>query len=434
MVNMLIVLPRSVLSAALAGGLLSGMLLMRMGLSPASAPICVLLFLLIALVASDFRYAASSPDVWMTRKIKSAIARLRGWPMEWRFLTALSLTVAMIALNVLSGADPRRDAYLSLATPIVVSALLFDFEAAAFAIFFTCAACLYFFIPPKFHFGFESWKDIELLGEFVAFDLLCAFVLKFVIAKAVAPWPFLRELAAESGGLREKGAGFGVAADDDRWRRRARALEAALAEKEALLREAAARHGELRHRIKNDLQTLYFLASVEARNAARPEEFGRLLLRLRSAAELHNALDGEGEGRIRMEEYLSALTQSLQNMFEGRFRIEAHVEPGINLDCRQAKSIGLIYCEAAMNAAKHAFSERSEGRLDVCFQRAEGGCRLIVADNGDGARCATIEPKFGLRLMQGLAESLNGVLRVDASPKGTTVCLRFAEAAPKRAA
>ncbi len=434
--KMLIVLPKNVLLAALAGGLLSGVLLLQMGLSASAAPISVLLFVLAGLVASDFRYAASSASASMASKIKSVIVGLYGMPIYMRFFTALLLTVFVIAFNVLIDIDPRRDAYLSLATPIVVSALLFGFEAASFALLFTCAACFYFFIPPKFDFNFHSWADVELLGEFVAFVLLVAFVLKFVITKAIA----------SDGFTLPAGAGFWPRPEGDARISRKNAfqsddfkssvwarvgdLETALAERESLLRDAASRHSELRHRIKNDLQALYFLASLEAENSRHPEVFRRLLLRLRSAAELHNALDDDGSGLVSMGDYLPALSLSLQNMLEDRFKLETTVDPDIKLDHRRAKNVGLIYCEAAMNAAKHAFPPSLEGRLDVCFMRANGGYRLTVTDNGVAA--PPLEPKLGLKLMNDFAKRLGGALQVSASPTGTTICLTFKDAPQAR--
>ena len=71
-------------------------------------------------------------------------------------------------------------------------------------------------------------------------------------------------------------------------------LEAQLAAKERELSESKARYDELRHRIKNDLQGLTLLLSMQARVSSQPDYCGRCVSRLSSAAALHSTLDNDG--------------------------------------------------------------------------------------------------------------------------------------------
>lgn len=204
-------------------------------------------------------------------------------------------------------------------------------------------------------------------------------------------------------------------------------LEAQLAAKDRELLQERERFRELRHRIRNDLQGLTTLLSAQAKMARNPECCSRCILRLRSAAELHNALDDDGCSDIPMAGYLRALAEARKKAFEDRISAATSFEPDIFLDHRSAQCVGLVYIEATTNAMKHAFPGGASGQIEARLRRLEGALELTIADNGVGFDPGAIARGDGIQLMRGLAGQLRGELRLERLSKGTRVSLLFAE-------
>jgi len=204
-------------------------------------------------------------------------------------------------------------------------------------------------------------------------------------------------------------------------------LEAQLAANEQELRDSKVRYNELRHRIKNDLQGLTLLLSMQARVSSQPDYCGRCVSRLSSAAALHSTLDNDGSGEISMPSYLTALSDTIKNTFGDWIAFETVIEPNIKLDYRRAQFVGLIYAEAAMNTVKYAFPNDAAGKMELRFRRLNGTFEMTVSDNGIGFDPATTPPGRGTKLMNEIAQQLRGTLRLERLPIGMAVRLTFAE-------
>ncbi len=408
--NKYMILPRSTLLLAIAGGLVSGVILVSMGLAGASILYAIVAYILAAVIFALCIRPLSDRGGAARKFADQSSVPASKVPKITRYAAAVLLAFTGVLLNLALDTDPRQHAYLSMAVPIVISALLFGFEAASVALVIACAASLYFFIPPLFDFNFEDPRDIGLLCEFVAFVLLCSWILKSIYEGAA----HVDALAAEPPSVSLTHPLL-----------RSAPFETEFAATERMLLEARDRYRELRHRVRNEFQTLQLLASAEADATHHPEEFGRWILRLRSAAELHNVLDDEATETVRMDSYLGALSDTLTKTFAGRLTIETDVEPDIRLQSRHARHIGLIYTETAINSLKHAFPQNAPGELRVRFGRVKNGLQLTIADNGAGFDPSTIAAKFGLTLMRQVADNLGGDLRWHSSSTGTTVSLTF---------
>ena len=204
-------------------------------------------------------------------------------------------------------------------------------------------------------------------------------------------------------------------------------LEARLAANEQELRESKARYDELRHRIKNDLQGLTLLLSMQARVTNQPDYCGRCVSRLSSAAALHSTLDHDSAGVISMASYLTTLSNTIKKSFGDWIAFETAIEPSIDLDHRRAQFVGLIYAEAAMNTVKYAFPNDAAGKMEVRFGRLNGTFEMTVSDNGIGFDPATTPPGRGTKLMKEIAQQLRGTLRLERLPIGMAVRLTFAD-------
>ncbi|CAN2532476.1 putative+sensor+histidine+kinase+pdtaS [Methylocapsa aurea] len=204
-------------------------------------------------------------------------------------------------------------------------------------------------------------------------------------------------------------------------------LEAELARVQAELRAETDRYRELRHRVRNDLQALTTLISAQSRRLEKPEGCSNCAMRLRSAVELHNALDDDDEAEICMSSYLWALSEARRKAFDERIVGEAIADEDIFLDYRRAQCVGLVYVEAVTNAMKHAFPGAAHGEVQVLLRRIGDRLELTIADNGCGFDLAKVVKGDGLQLIRGLARQLKGEASFERLPIGTLVRLFFAE-------
>ncbi|RMG65960.1 MAG: tetratricopeptide repeat protein [Bacteroidetes bacterium] len=203
-------------------------------------------------------------------------------------------------------------------------------------------------------------------------------------------------------------------------------VEQALAEKEAIMQE-------MHHRIKNNLQFLSSLLSLQAREPAAAAAREVLLTsrsRVLSMALVHQHLYEEaGRTAIRMDAYLRKLTAEVLDSLHAphqEIALKLELAP-LLLDVDQAVPVALITHEALVNALKYAFPGQGAGELRVSLQARHGQASLLIADNGQGPQ--DTREGFGQRLMQLLAERLRGTLRITHQP-GLQIQLEFPFLAP----
>ncbi len=206
------------------------------------------------------------------------------------------------------------------------------------------------------------------------------------------------------------------------------ALKAALHEKEILLRE-------VHHRVKNNLQIVSSLLSLQAsyiQDAHIHEMFLESQSRVQSMTLIHEALfQSEDMGHIDFGEYVRALTRQLFQSYgiqAERITLQICAE-AISLHINKAIPCGLILNELVSNALKHAFPAGRSGHLAIQL-RANAGQRvsLIVRDNGIGIPAGLdfrSTESLGMQLVCMLADQLEGTLVLDREG-GTTFTLTFA--------
>jgi len=205
-------------------------------------------------------------------------------------------------------------------------------------------------------------------------------------------------------------------------------LELALAEKDVLLRE-------VQHRVKNNLQVVTSLLSLQAAQTADPAQrasFDECRDRVRSMALVHDKLyHSEVLSAVDFADYL----RTLVDMIAAAHRKEgvvAHVqaEP-LQLDIQRAVPAGLIVNELVSNSFKHGFPAGRTGRIEASLHPVDGGrVQLRVYDDGVGA--AGMDPlemnTLGLRLVRLLAAQIDAQLHFGVTP-GFDCTLEFAPSA-----
>jgi PAS domain S-box-containing protein len=160
-------------------------------------------------------------------------------------------------------------------------------------------------------------------------------------------------------------------------------MRQALADKEILFKE-------VNHRIKNNLQVISSLLAMQAANVDEPSIALALhdsQSRVQSMAMIHEMLYSLGtpqaiDFRIYCERLLGELLTSYGASLD---RIRGHVNVGdLKLGMDHAIPCGLILNELISNCLKYAFPD-GEGDIYVSLvQLEQGGCQLVVADNGIG--------------------------------------------------
>lgn len=200
-------------------------------------------------------------------------------------------------------------------------------------------------------------------------------------------------------------------------------IEAQLKEKELLVRE-------IHHRVKNNLQTVSSLLSIQGRGITdekAKEAVNDSRLRVKSMALIHQDLYREGDlTGVRMMDYVEKLVTSLVTSYamSDRVRTDITVED-IALDVDTAVPIGLILTELATNALKYAWPEPRTGVLSVKLEREADILFLHVTDDGVGALAANAEDStgFGLNMVRTFASKLKAEWNIEQDEEGTGVTL-----------
>lgn len=202
-------------------------------------------------------------------------------------------------------------------------------------------------------------------------------------------------------------------------------IKSLLSEKELILKE-------VHHRIKNNMNTLISLLSLQAGAAKEPavttalEDAGS---RVKSMLVLYDQLyQSASFQELPVNEYLPALISQIVRNFpnSGSVRIEHRIDKFI-LDSKILSTIGMILNELLTNIMKYAFSGRNGGLIAVSAARTGNHISLIIRDNGTGMpESVDFENStgFGLMLVKILTQQLNGSIHIDRS-EGTGITLEF---------
>lgn len=221
--------------------------------------------------------------------------------------------------------------------------------------------------------------------------------------------------------------------DITRRKRAEEALRASLDVKIALLKE-------VHHRVKNNLQIVSSLLSLQAAQVQNPLALGALQNtqnRVRSMALIHETLyRSENLARVDFSLYIENLCAHLFRAFgvdPARIQLISRVA-GVALGLDEAVPCGLIINELVSNALKHAFPGERAGQITLELRaEADGQRTLRVADNGVGLPAGLDFRRvdtLGLKLVFNLADQLNGTLAWE-QDDGTTFRLSFRGPLPR---
>lgn len=186
-----------------------------------------------------------------------------------------------------------------------------------------------------------------------------------------------------------------------------------LSDKEVLFKE-------LYHRVKNNLQMLISILSMQKRRIA--DENSKAVLedvigRIKSISLIHEKLQTSAElSEISVQEYLESLMADIKNGFP-KINLSIEVKcKNIFMDINFVTSIGLIINELVTNSFKYAFEHIDNPQITVHLKEVDGDCyELYYSDNGNGVD--KVKESLGSVLIETLSKSqLKGSLRVVTQP------------------
>lgn len=204
-------------------------------------------------------------------------------------------------------------------------------------------------------------------------------------------------------------------------------LRTSLQEKEVLLKE-------VHHRVRNNLQVVYSLFSLQSHTAsdrAVAEALREGQTRIKTMSLIHEKLYGSPDlAHIDFGDFLRNLVKHLYTTYQvnpATITLDLDViDAWVSIDT--AVPCGLIVNELLSNSLKHAFPGGRKGSVAVRLARADGNrLRLAVTDNGVGLPPGLSFQEarsLGMQLARILAGQIDGHIEVE-STRGTRVEITF---------
>jgi two-component sensor histidine kinase len=197
-------------------------------------------------------------------------------------------------------------------------------------------------------------------------------------------------------------------------------------EKEILLRE-------MHHRIKNNLQVISSLLSIQS-DYVRDDESHKLFInslnRIRAMSMIHQNLhQSDNYSGVDIGKYLKDLVIYLCRTYNiNTSQIKLIINIGLpSLPIDTSITCGLIINELISNALKYAFPGDRSGNITLSLVKFPKQNKLVVSDNGIGLHekmDMEYKDTFGLLLIRTLVDQLNGTLEV-VRKNGAKFIIRF---------
>jgi two-component sensor histidine kinase len=189
---------------------------------------------------------------------------------------------------------------------------------------------------------------------------------------------------------------------------------------------------EIHHRVKNNLQIVMSLLSIQANQVKDPTARDALMqaqTRINALALVHRILNElEDQSTLDLKQLLDELARQIAEGIGNtkNVRVEVDVPPMV-VSSNVAVAVALFTVEALTNIFKHAFPRETPGVIRVKLVRdGEGRLKLSIADDGIGFSIDETGRSVGSRLIRTFGAQLGGISSVRSNPgQGTVVELVF---------
>jgi PAS domain S-box-containing protein len=216
----------------------------------------------------------------------------------------------------------------------------------------------------------------------------------------------------------------GILVDINEQKRSEEVLRTSLNEKEILLKE-------VHHRVKNNMQVISSLLSLQSNHVRDPfdaELFHESQMRVKSMAIVHERLYRSPDlSSIEFGEYVQAIVKELLHSYRRPgVQFKTSIDK-IRFGVDTAIPCGLLINELVTNSIKHAFPDDRQGTVEISATRESGRINLSVADDGVGLPDTmdfTSEDTLGVTIIRALTDQIDGMLTVD-RVGGTRITISF---------
>lgn len=204
---------------------------------------------------------------------------------------------------------------------------------------------------------------------------------------------------------------------------RTRELSDALAAKTMLVHEVD-------HRVKNNLQMVASLLTLQTRSISDPTAraaMKSMLTRVEALGTVHKRLyQSHDVQRFDIAEFARELAADLVRG-SGRTGIRLHLDlESVEVPVEKAPSVALMMNELVTNALKHAFPDDRTGRLSIRVWPDGQHVGIQIVDDGVGMPGDGAEARsFGTRLIESLARQLSANISWQRAEPGTQVEIRL---------
>ena len=205
------------------------------------------------------------------------------------------------------------------------------------------------------------------------------------------------------------------------------ALQTALDAKTALTHD-------IHHRVKNNLQIVSSLLTLQAGKISDPaarEALSQTRARIGALAQIHRLLYEESHdsdhGNVNIASLLGALCVQLRALHAGQSYVQLICNAASQIvPINNAVPLTLLAVEAITNAYRHAFKAGQNGTISVHFDVVGDQATLSVTDDGNGFEPEANAASMGGQLMDAFAQQLGGVLDITSTKgSGTVVTLNY---------
>ncbi len=192
---------------------------------------------------------------------------------------------------------------------------------------------------------------------------------------------------------------------------------------------------EIHHRVKNNLQVISSLLSLQSRFDPENQSASAIKTarsRVQAMALLHQKLfNNQDLNALSIKLYFNDLIEDIQDSYQENptpVEFKTNIEE-IILDIETIIPLGLILNELITNSLKHAFVNKPEGLITVDVLKRNGDIVLQYSDDGIGFPFETLpdtSESLGVEIIKSFAEKLEANITID-NTKGASIQFVFNE-------
>jgi PAS domain S-box-containing protein len=249
------------------------------------------------------------------------------------------------------------------------------------------------------HIWIEKVKQIALNGGEIRFE---------VYLKPIGKWFSITAYSTE------KGYSAIILEDITERKQKEEELKRSLKDRELLFRE-------LKHRVKNNMQLLssmMSLQSMQTENETVLKKLQEVQSVIKTMSLVYSrAYEGPRINELNLKSFIEELVVDIMKFkIREDIRVDYCVEgEEIKLNTDQAIPMALIANELIFNSIKHAFTGKNEGLISISLKEQDNNISMAIRDNGVGIAPDIDLRKpgtLGLKIVKDLTEQLQGNIEI----------------------